>query len=274
MNNISIIIPCKDDIRIIDCVKSINIANCEILIIYNGATDEFIKKVNSTMKLLKNIDFHYLVLKSANLSKALEVGTQKAQYENVLYMDSDCIFDKKALISFETKIKNTDMKKNVLKGQVIFEVGNTKMEKIISESRTHHTAEVLTAYKPPLLISKKILDKIGGYAFDPRLIWREDSDLDYRIRQAGIGILPVENGIIYHHTINLKTDLRSTFRYGIGLAISHKYKIKLTEVPRSTFSAFKSKGLPVAIYMFFRNRIYNLGYIYAWIKMIVGGHFG
>lgn len=146
------------------------------------------------------------------------------------------------------------------------------MSRVISESRTHHTAEVLTAYKPPLMISKQILQKIGGYAFNIKLIWREDSDLDNRIRNAGIAIVHVPQGVIYHHTISLKTDLRSTFRYGIGLAIANVLGIKLTEVPRSTASAFKSKGAVVALYMLFRNRVYDAGYVYARARLLSKGY--
>jgi GT2 family glycosyltransferase len=118
------------------------------------------------------------------------------------------------------------------------------------------------------MISKLILNNIGGYAFNKKLIWREDSDLDNRIRVAGINIIHVPCGVIYHHVISLKTDLRSTFRYGVGLAIANALDIKLTEVPRSTASAFKSKGVIVALYMLFRNRVYNAGYIYARVRLL------
>ena len=267
--NISIVIPCKDDMEIIESIKSVDYAYVEIVIVFNGATQEFIDTVLAALKKLSIPVTHY-VLEKPNLALSLEYGTQKAKYDLVLYMDSDCKFKPGALKDFAAVAAAHDQANNVFKGEVVFEKGETKIEHIISDSRSHHTAEVLTAYKPPLLISKAIIKKIGGYVFNEKLIWREDSDLDNRIRQAGIGILPVQEGIIYHHKIGLKTDLRSTFRYGIGLAIANVLKIKLTEVPRSTMSAYKSKGFKVALYMAFRNRIYDAGYIYARTKMLFG----
>jgi len=263
---ISIVIPCKDDSEIMNCIRSIDYTYAHIEIVLNGAPDTFKQWLKNSVSNRKNVTIHELP--KANLAWALEYGTQNAQHDLVLYMDSDCRFEPGAVQSFVEVSAKLNPSFNVFKGDVIFEDGKTHISKIISESRAHHTTEVLTAYKPPLMISKSILSKIGGYAFNAKLIWREDSDLDNRIRQASIHINHVPKVIIYHHTISLKTDLRSTFRYGIGLAIANVLGIKLTEVPRSTVSAFKSKGYIVALYMLFRNRIYNFGYIYGRMRLL------
>lgn len=267
-HSISVVIPCKNDPLIVRCVRSIDY-DCNIVIVFNGSPSNYIKMVKEQLKD-KNI-IYYLANK-ANLALALETGTQKAPTDIVLYMDSDCIFEKGAIAKFTEKIACGNPENEVYKGDVVFGRGKNWIENIIAKSRTHHTVEVLTAYKPPLAISKNILKKIGGYAFDQRLIWREDSDLDNRIRKAGIKILPVKNGIIHHKNIDLKTDLRSTFRYGIGLAIANVLNITLTEVPRSVMSTYHSQGLWPAIYMVFRNRIYDLGYWYARIRIKLNIH--
>lgn len=258
MGKITVVIPCKNDPLITRCVASIG-AEIPIVVVFNGSPSEFIRKTKKELAQNNNISF--IELKDANLAWALETGTRSSKTDLVLYMDSDCVFEKKAIKSFSLAAKNPLTE--VYKGEVIFAEGRNIIENIIAKSRTHHTAEVLTAYKPPLLISKRIISEIGGYAFDNRLIWREDSDLDNRIKVAGIKIIPVPKGIIYHKSIDIKTDLRSTFRYGTGLAIANTLNIKLTEVPRSVMSTFKSQGLLPALYMVFRNGVYNLGYWYT-----------
>jgi glycosyltransferase involved in cell wall biosynthesis len=264
---VSVIIPCKDDPEIIECIRSIDYEPAVAEIVFNGSPKKFIKWVKSELKKQdRNVIFHELP--KPNLALALEYGTQHAKHDLILYMDSDCRFHPGAVQRFISVASKHDITRNVFKGEVVFESGTSHIGRIIASSRTHHTAEVLTAYKPPLMISKQILPNIGGYAFNERLIWREDSDLDNRIREAGIAILPVSGGLIDHHAITLKTDLRSTFRYGIGLAIANALYIKLTEVPRSTMSAYRSKGAIVALYMLFRNRIYDAGYIYARIRLL------
>lgn len=263
---ITIVIPCKNDPLIIECVKSIDYP-CEVLIVFNGASITFIENIKNK---LSTYNVRYEVLKEANLSWALETGTRIAESDYVLYMDSDCTFGPGAIKAFSNAIEKGKPLMEVYKGDVIFAKGISYIEKIIAQSRTHHTAEVLTAYKPPLLISKNIINKIGGYAFDKRLIWREDSDLDHRIRMAKISIVPVKAGVIFHKSINLKTDMRSTFRYGIGLAIANVLNITLTEVPRSVMSTYKSQGIIPALYMLIRNRVYDCGYWYTRIRIALG----
>ena len=265
MKKITVVIPCKDDPLIIRCVASINEKH-NIVIVFNGSSNEFIRETKNNLFHRKNIK--YVVLKEANLSWALESGTRASETDLILYLYSDCVFEKNAIDSFSSAVRKPY--EEVYKGEVVFAAGKNFIENVIAKSRTHHTAEVLTAYKPPLLISKKILEKIGGYAFDRRLIWREDSDLDNRIRVAGIKIISVPKGVIYHKSIDLKTDLRSTFRYGTGLAIANALKIRLTEVPRSVWSTFKSQGLLPALYMIFRNRVYDLGYWFTRLKILTG----
>lgn len=264
---LSIIIPCKDDPEVIECIKSIDYGPAVAEVVFNGSPKKFIRWVKKETKEQGfSVIFHELA--KPNLALALEYGTQHAQHDLILYMDSDCRFHPGAVQRFIAIAEKHDVSSHVFKGEVIFEPGTSYLSRIIASSRSHHTAEVLTAYKPPLMVSKRILPSIGGYAFNERLIWREDSDLDNRIREAGIAITPVPGGLINHHTINLKTDLRSTFRYGIGLAIANALRIKLTEVPRSTMSAYRSKGVVVALYMLFRNRVYDAGYVYARLRLL------
>ncbi len=263
---LSIIIPCKDDYKIIKCIRSINDKKVEIVIVFNGSTVEFINWVKNNNSF-KNTQ--YINIGKANLALALEKGTQVAKNEWVLYMDSDCTFSKNAVKNYILSLNKGYPLKEVYKGDIVFK-HNTKISHIIAKSRYHHTAEQLTAYKPPLLLSKKIVTKIGGYFFNEKLIWREDSDLDNRIRQSNINIIHIKDGTIYHGALTLKGDLRSTYRYGIGLAIANILNIKLTEVPRSTISTFKSQGFLSACYMFFRNRIYSLGYYIFLIKYKLG----
>jgi|SRR3989344_1623352 len=259
---ISIIIPCKDDKKVINCVDSIDDPMVEVVIVFNGSTTTFVTWVK---KNLLGRAVKYLNIGEANLALALETGTWSASNDLILYIDSDCIFEKGAIRRFKKVAQNGNPGNEVFKGEVIFS-HNGWVSKIVAKSRQHHTGERLTAYKPPLLISKKIAGKIGGYFFNKKLIWREDSDLDNRIRNAGIKILPVKGGIIYHGAITIKTDLRSTFRYGIGGAIADTLNIKLTEVPRSFKSTLKSQGIIPALYMLFRNRFYTAGYYYFLLK--------
>jgi glycosyltransferase involved in cell wall biosynthesis len=264
---LSIVIPCKDDKKVTSCVASID-ASVEVVIVFNGSPVKFIKQVKEKLKNKKAKNIKYIELPEANLAWALEKGAWASKNDWVLFMDSDCLFEKGAVEGFYQSMLKGNPDKEVYKGQVIFDNSGNVMSRIIAKSRQHHTAEELTAYKPPLALSKKIARKVGGYLFNERLIWREDADLDNRLRIARIKILPVPSGTIHHGALDLKTDLRSTLRYGVGGAIAKSLGIKLTDVPRSFFSTWRSQGVIPALYMLFRNRFYTAGYYYQKAKYL------
>lgn len=264
MRCVSIVVPCKDDARVVDMAKTVDYPAAEVLVVFNGSTPRFQDETMRQLRLLP-LRIRAVSLPHANLAAALERGTREACYDLVLYMDSDCLFAEGTVQRFVKAAEHGEATLGVFKGEVLFDAGPTRISTTIAKTRAHHTSEKLTAYKPPLLLPKRILEHIGGYAFDERLLWREDSDLDWRIRQAGIAIVAVEGAVILHGPLHLKADLRSAFRYGIGLARARRLHIHLTEVPRSVASTWKSKGLTAALYMLVRNSVYNAGTAYGWL---------
>lgn len=255
---ISVVIPCKDDLRISRCLGSIDVP-ADVVISFNGSNPQYVDSV--LQSTYPQLHMQSVNLPKPNLALALEEGIWRARNDWVLLMDSDCVFKKGAIQSFIDAMSNGNPNDEVYKGTVIFDEGRDFISRIIAKSRAHHTAEQLTAYKPPLALSRKIAAKIGGHFFNKKLIWREDADLDFRIREANIDIKPVSDGVIYHGQLTLKTDLRSTFRYGVGEAIADELGLRLTDVPRSTWSTFCSQGFLPAAYMSFRNRVYTAGYL-------------
>lgn len=264
---VTVVIPCKDDELITRCISSIDY-DCKVLIVFNGSPRSFVKKIKEHYK--KDLNVSFIDIKEPGIGWALEMGTRAVKTDFILYMDSDCIFEKGAIQAFVKKANSGNSDNEVYKGEVVFAKGSGLIETLTGKSRTHHTAETLSAYVPPVMIAKTIVKKIGGYAFDKRLTWREDSDFDNRIKEARLKLIYVPEGIVYHKSLSLEADLKSTFNYGVGYAIATVLHIKLTEVPKSVWSTFKSQGLLPALYMIFRNRIYDIGYLYGRYKIARG----
>lgn len=264
---VTIVIPCKDDELLPRCISSIDY-DCKVLVVFNGSPRSFVKKIKNHYK--DNPDVLFLDIKEPGIGWALEMGTRAVKTDLIFYMDSDCTFERGAIEAFIKKSMSGDPDNEVYKGEVVFAKGSGIIETLTGKSRTHHTAETLSAYVPPVMIAKTIIKKIGGYAFDKRLTWREDSDFDNRIKEAGLKLVYVPEGIVYHKSLSLRADLKSTFNYGVGFAIATVLHIKLTEVPKSVISTFKSQGLLPALYMIFRNRIYDIGYLYGRYRIARG----
>src|SRR5437764_5389875 len=167
MNSLSIVIPCKDDIRLASCLASIDDPDAEVVIVLNGDADPVeallreYQKAHSSTSVVR--------MAEANLAAALQLGSTTARGTCLLYMDSDCRFEPGTIGKFRSGLKYHE----VVKGRIIFE-SESLLSGVTARSREHHTAEQLTAYKPPLAVHCNIKHRIAGYFFDHRLIWRED----------------------------------------------------------------------------------------------------
>ena len=263
--DLTIIIPCATDIKIKNCIKSIYQTctdNVEVLVSLNGAS----KEVKETLKNFQSVKI--CEIKEANLSKAYNNGIKHASRNNILLMDSDCVFDKDAIILIYNGLKHEKLSK----GLVIFK-SNNLMSKIISKIREYTTTDFISAYSPPLAFSKDINNLIGGYYFDEQVPWSEDSEFNYRVQQVGIKIYYNPEAIIYHAPIGIMQDVRSGFKYGRGKRISEKlgllpktnYFSISTHTKKfiKTYGVLRKKGLLPALYYFFIWRPINrFGYIF------------
>jgi len=253
---LSIVIPCKDDWRVLECVDSIDV-DCEALVIINGCKSDFITEV---MPQLTRRKAKVLMLEEANLSAALQHGVDHAKHNAMLFMDSDCQFETGAIGKLVSAMSHHGPGQAVFKGLVCFDSGHGFLSKLIAQSRHIHTGAPPTAYKPPLLAHRCLAGHIGGYFFNPLLRWKEDADLDWRLRQAGVTVVPVSDARIHHAALEIFTDLRSNFRYGVGAALGQILDIPLTSPDRTLRHAYQSGGLAVTAYMLLANMARSTGY--------------
>jgi glycosyltransferase involved in cell wall biosynthesis len=262
--DLTIIIPCASDARIKDCIQSIYETcpgDIEVLVSLNNAS----KKVRDILKNFKNIKT--CEIKEPNLSKSYNNGIGHASRNNILLMDSDCIFAPKAIELLYEGLKYAELSK----GLVIFQTNNL-MSKVIGRVREYTTTDFVSAYVPPLAFSKAVKNLIGGYYFNEKMLWSGDGEFDYRIQQAGLKIYYNPKAVIYHTSLSFFHDIKSGFRYGKGRRVGvdlnllpkrNYFKIA-THLERfiRTYEILYKKGLLAALYYFFIWRpVYRLGYI-------------
>ena len=268
-NNLTIVIPCKDDPRVLDCITSIDHA-CEVLVVINGSSDAFFDAIEPRLIAL---GARVERLLPANLSAALQHGVIASRHDAILFMDADCLFLPTTITRLLTAMTAGDATGQVFKGRVDFDPGRGWLSRLIARSRHRHTSAPNTAFKPPLLVDRRIAPRIGGYFFDPRLRWKEDADLDWRLRVAGIEVIAVPEASIRHAALGLRDDLRSNFRYGVGAALGELLDIPLTHPKRSLTYTRSHDGTAVAAYMAVANLARAIGYRWTRIRAaLVGTH--
>lgn len=262
--DLTIIIPCSSDTRIGDCIRSIYqtcFSDAEILVSLNNASKE-VKDIVRSFPDVKTCE-----IKQPNLSMAYNHGIECASRNNILLMDSDCLFAPKTIELLYKGLKNA----NLAKGLVVFRTNNL-ISKIIGKVREYTTTDFVSAYVPPLAFRKSIKNLIGGYYFREEMSWSGDGEFDYRIRKIGLKIHYDPKAVIYHAALSFLRDVKSGFRYGKGRRVGADLKLlpkrdysKIAihaERFKKTYEVFRRKGALAALYYLFVWRpIYRLGYI-------------
>jgi glycosyltransferase involved in cell wall biosynthesis len=263
---LAVVIPCKDDSRVVRCVESVDEA-AEIVVVANGSPKEFLAAIRLP---LERLGARLEVLAEANLARALELGIRSAASPCVLLMDSDCVFEPGAVGAFRGALAAGAATREVFKGEIEFEAGTSRIGAVIARTRRQHTGRPLTAFKPPLAFSREIAASIGGYFFDERLPWKEDADFDRRVRRAGLHVVAVSGGRIRHAPLTLRADLRSTFRYGVGAALADALGIEVTTPSRSIADTFHRDGAATAAYLALANGVRRAGYLHTRLRLLLG----
>jgi glycosyltransferase involved in cell wall biosynthesis len=250
---VSIIIPVSKDKKIFKCIESIDVKT-EIIVILNGKYD-----INIENELRKITDIKIYKLKDFNFSKIYNFGIRQASYENIFFMDSDCVFDKGTLIKLYNSLDNY----SITKGGVVFSYNNF-IQKLIAKAREFTTSDEPNLYIPGPMFKKEIFKKIG--LFNEEIYFSSDAEMNARIKKEKIKWIYIPEAKIIHAPFTIRQDFVSAFRYGWGR--SQKHRVLNTKRSKSFIEEFcfyfiqgaKHKGLLVGIYLLFWWFCFNLGF--------------
>jgi glycosyltransferase involved in cell wall biosynthesis len=263
--SLSIVITCRDDARVVDAVRSVD-ASAEILIVLNGSPAGFEPRLRRLLGERARIES----LPRPNRARSVEHGIAAAARDWILLMDADCVFAPGSVAAVQRAFERGAPGEEVYKGRLVYERGATRASAIVSRSRSQRNRR-LSAYKPGLAFSRELAGRLGGYFFDPRLVWKSDAELDERIRRAGLRIVPVEGCAIHHAPLTLRSDLYSSFHYGVGSAIARHLALALPDPERSAAEAWRRDGAEAALYLLVSNGVRTLGRAYAGTRLRLSG---
>lgn len=244
MADITVVVPVRDDLRITRCLRSFDCDGARPLVVLNDATEPVRRAVAQA-----GVDT--LDLPDAGGPAACERGIEAAGTRHVLMMDSDCVFLPGTLAAFKRAVGSADL----VRGVTLFR-HHTSSERLVSKVRARHTNSPHMVFKVPLLIDRRVRDRIGGYVFDDRLAWTEDFDLTVRAKKAGLGVRRLRDAVVLHDALSIRRDLVSSFRYGQG----HRQGVSLhLEGYRPVSRRGALRGLmPTAKRYGFRDALYGL----------------
>lgn len=259
--NISVVIKCKDDYRVFDCIKSID-EDVEVIV---SLTPN--KQLETD---LFKLGVKYVISPVGNLSVTANNGIKETTNNKVIIMDSDTTFAPGCIYDLYTAL---DLYQVARPKIVYLEDKNKPITGIIGKARAYVNEYPLT-YAPGLAFKKTIRDKIGGYLFDNDIPWAEDDDLSQRIFNAGLRVVFLDSSAVFHSPISLKHDLQTAYRIGTGVKIATKKNNR--NVPENPINWFwrlitgkqikelidisKTKGFSVVIYSIIWSLFYYFGF--------------
>jgi glycosyltransferase involved in cell wall biosynthesis len=264
LRQVSVIIPVKDDVRVADCMDSID-EDVEVVLALNGASPE-VERISRTHPRGPV----WTDVAEPNLGAAYNAGAEKASGRYLLFMDSDCRFAPGTVRDLTRAV----IAHPVVKGRVEFSSSRSALSRMIQNSRSFQIADHVNAYSPPLIYDRAILAAIGGYHYSPLIHWEEDREFDFRLQLAGIPVVYRPDAVVHHAAQDGVSDLRSGFRYGLGEGIGQELGLFITpSLPwrlwndlRSVAEVARRKGLPTAAYRVTWLTSYHLGTLYHWAR--------
>lgn len=251
---LSIVIPCSDDVRIKQCIDSID-ENVEIIAALNQPSIQ----VQRIIKSIKSKKIKVVEIETKSLPRALNAGINAANNDKVILIDSDCVFEKGAIKQINEDLDNS----LIVKGKVIFQF-NDFQSKIVSRAREYVYTYPPKPYNPFLAVRKELSGKVGGYIFDGDIYWTEDADLQVRLEENEVTVKYNFDAIAYHPPLSMRRDLLSAFRYGIGkrIRVEKGTTLGLGTSFQYIPDTIEKMGLAVGLYCIIWNFSYIFGYFY------------
>ncbi|WP_354383858.1 glycosyltransferase [Streptomyces sp. PvR034] len=256
----SVIIALRDDLRIADCIASID-EDVEIVLALNGPSDAVLKLIAEHPRPLTVTEIEDV----GNLGAAYNAGAAATDRQYLLLMDSDCTFAP-GVVRDMVRAVLTDP---VVKGQVVYGESDGTLSKLTARVREFDEGDYVSALSPPLIYNRDIVDHIGGYHFDELIHWCEDREFDFRLQLAGIPVVYLPQARIFHDAQHGFANMRSYFRYGVGEGIAQETGVfttpavpvvwRLFEASRTLVHCARDKGVGAAAYYALLKAAFHVG---------------
>ena len=261
---VTIAILCSKDHLIRKCLASIP-NNVPIIVMLNNP-DEY---VESVVKQDKRVTVY--CLDESNLGLLRQVATEYCKTPGIFFMDSDCVLSRQTVKYVERELNLYEAVSVPMRYQYY-----SIETKVVSRCRRFTTPDEMLFM--PVAFRIDIQDKIGGYLFDRRLAWGEDSDQRVRLKNANIPF-GISKGYVLHKPLTFKEDARSAYRLGKGNYIQVKYgvtkprnvlrDISIIKELRMTLECACEQGILAGLYHLL---IWRPAYKYGYWKEIIDAY--
>lgn len=203
---ITVLIRCSDDYRVLECINSIKRTSFSTPVIVSMTPNRKLKNKIGKLKITT------CIVPKHNAALTNNIGLSLVKTKKVIITDSDTVFEKNTIKHLENGLNKYD----VVKPRLIFlKDVNQFFSALIADLRTFFNDNNDKMYIPGLAFNLNIKSKIGGYYFDKRIPWGEDSEFSDRVTTSNLKLKHIKKAVLYHPSIEIKHDLSDAFLIGL-----------------------------------------------------------
>jgi len=159
---------------------------------------------------ISKLHIRYCVVPKRNVSMTTNKGLALVKTNKVLITDSDTLFDKQCI----KLIADALDKYEVVKPQIIFQNDGSLQSILVANLRTYFNAKNQKMFTPGLAFRMSIKNKIGGYYFDNKVAWAEDSEFSNRVELSKLKTSVEKRARLFHPPVDTSHDLAGAFLIG------------------------------------------------------------
>lgn len=235
---ISVLIRAGNNNRVFDCIASIKktspSSKIKISILPSRILEKEIAKLN----------IKYCVVQKGNISLTTNKGLELIKKGKVLITDSDTIFDKNCIKLLDKALE----KYEVVKPQIVFKNNGSITSVLVANLRKYFNSMNNKMFTPGLAFRMSIKNKIGGYYFDNKVVWGEDSEFSSRVEHARLKTYVEKKARLFHPPVSLKHDLGGAFLIGAKKPETKSLTGIIVNRFKTLYEIFRDFGLATFIY--------------------------
>lgn len=236
---VSVVVPTYNRPALIKkCLESLvqqdfNANDYEIIVVTDGPDKITSSTINTYVNNGNRLVYCYSLPVKKGPAAARNKGWRAAKGELILFTDDDCIPSSTWISGFWKAYEARQTNRIAFTGEIV--VPHKKPP-------TDHERNIIALEKADFVtancaVSKAMLEHIGGFDEAFEMAWREDSDLEFKLLNAGINIPHIEQAVVKHPIrkaswgVSLKEQRKSMFNALLFKKYPQLYRKRINKRP-------------------------------------------
>lgn len=242
----------------------------EIIVVTDGPDETTSSFINAYKKQC-NCQVHcYSLPVKKGPAAARNKGWRSAKGELVLFTDDDCIPSPTWVSGFWKAYEAMGTDRIAFTGKIIVPY----KKPLTDHDRNTIALEQADFVTANCAVSKTMLELIGGFDEAFEMAWREDSDLEFKLLNAGICVPYVKEAVVKHPIrkapwgISLKEQRKSMFNALLYKKHPQLYRSRINKRPLLLYYGMVSLLLICLATLFLHAKIFAIGSFLGWIILV------